>query len=228
VDFSKARDIFVNIFRISDRTEKFVDRGLISENPRGLSVKSAKFGPRVDFTKVQGPRCKNAGEFSAGNYFPTDKSVDWVHVSVDRPGVLGPPWTDTSADRGHGGTLTEAWPPAAPVRLSSPAGAQNGEGARESRLRPHQSSGDTVEAGRWWCRTGRRRRSVDTAQACREGKEAGERCGATRGWCSPFIGAGGVPGRKGRWVTARDLRPTSLMAGEGVNGASRGGIKDGE
>jgi hypothetical protein len=32
-----------------------VDRGLISENPRGLSVKSAKSGPRVDFTKVKGP-----------------------------------------------------------------------------------------------------------------------------------------------------------------------------
>jgi hypothetical protein len=58
----------------------------------------------------------------------------------------------------------------------------------------------------------------DTAQACREGKEAGERCGATRGWCLPFIGAGGAPGRKCRWVTA----------GEGVNGASRGGIKAGE
>jgi hypothetical protein len=55
VDFSEARDLFVNIFRISDRTEKFVDRGLILENPRGLSVKSAKSGPRVDFTKVQGP-----------------------------------------------------------------------------------------------------------------------------------------------------------------------------
>jgi hypothetical protein len=68
----------------------------------------------------------------------------------------------------------------------------------------------------------------DTAQACREGKEAGERCGATRGWCSPFIGAGGAPGRKCRWVTAGDLRPTPLMAGEGVNGASRGGIKAGE
>jgi hypothetical protein len=40
VDFSEARDLFVNIFRISDRTEKFVDRGLILENPRGLSVKS--------------------------------------------------------------------------------------------------------------------------------------------------------------------------------------------
>jgi hypothetical protein len=45
----------------------------------------------------------NAGEFSAGNYFPTDKSVARVHVSVDRPGVLGPPWTNAGADRGHDG-----------------------------------------------------------------------------------------------------------------------------
>jgi hypothetical protein len=58
VDFSEARDLFVNIFQISDRTEKFVDRGLISENQRGLSAKSAKSGPRADFTKVQGPLCK--------------------------------------------------------------------------------------------------------------------------------------------------------------------------
>jgi hypothetical protein len=135
VDFSEARDLFVNIFRISDRTEKFMDYGLISENPRGLSVKSTKSGPRVDFTKVQGPLCKNAGEFSAGNYFPTHKSMDRVHISVDRSGVLGPPWTDTGADRGHGGALTGAWPPAAPVRLSSPAGAQNGEGSTGSSAR---------------------------------------------------------------------------------------------
>jgi hypothetical protein len=52
VDFSEARGLFVNIFRISDRTGKIVDRGFISENPRGLSAKSAKSGPRVDFTKV--------------------------------------------------------------------------------------------------------------------------------------------------------------------------------
>jgi hypothetical protein len=58
VDFSEARDLFVNIFRILDRTEKFVVHGLISENLRSLSVKSAKSGPRVDFTKVQGPLCK--------------------------------------------------------------------------------------------------------------------------------------------------------------------------
>jgi hypothetical protein len=135
VDFSMARDLFVNIFQISDRTEKFMDRGLILENPRGLSVKLAKSVPRVDFTKVQGPLCKNTGEFSAGNYFPTDKSVDRVHVSVDWPGVLGPAWTDTDVDRGHDGALTGACPPAAPVRLSSPAGAQNGEGSTGSSAR---------------------------------------------------------------------------------------------
>jgi hypothetical protein len=118
---------------------------------------------------------------------------------VDRPGVLGPPWTDTGVDRGHGGALTEAWPPAALVRLSSPAGAQNGEGGTGS------SDRASPELGR---RCGSRATVVqnweavalgeDTAQACREGKEAGERCGATRGWCSPFIGAGGALGRKCR------------------------------
>jgi hypothetical protein len=52
VDFSEARDLFVSILRISDRTEKFMDRGLILENPRGLCVKSVKSGPWVDFTNV--------------------------------------------------------------------------------------------------------------------------------------------------------------------------------
>jgi hypothetical protein len=42
VDFSEARDLFVNIFQILDLTAKFVDCGLILENPRGLSAKSAK------------------------------------------------------------------------------------------------------------------------------------------------------------------------------------------
>jgi hypothetical protein len=48
---------------------------------------------------------------------------------VDRPGVLGPPWTDAGTDRGHDSALTRAWPPAAPVRQSSPTGAQNREGS---------------------------------------------------------------------------------------------------
>jgi hypothetical protein len=66
VDFSEARDLFVNIFRISDRTRKIVDHGLILENPRGLSAKLAKSGPRVDFTKVEGPLCK-ISEISRNN-----------------------------------------------------------------------------------------------------------------------------------------------------------------
>jgi hypothetical protein len=57
---------------------------------------------------------------------------------MDRPGVLGPPWTDAGAERGHSGALTTAWPPAAPVRQSSPAGAQNGEGSegKSARVSP--------------------------------------------------------------------------------------------
>jgi hypothetical protein len=31
-----------------------------------------------------------------------------------------------------------------------------------------------------------------------EGNRSGERCGEARGWCSPFIGAEGAPGRGGR------------------------------
>jgi hypothetical protein len=64
-----------------------------------------------------------------------DKSVDRVLISVDRPGVLGPPWTDAGTDRGHGGALTGAWPPATPVRQSSPAGVQNGEGSEGNSAR---------------------------------------------------------------------------------------------
>jgi hypothetical protein len=66
VDFSEARDLFVNIFRISDRTGKIVDCRLILENPRGLSAKSPKSRPWVNFTKVQGPLCK-ISEISRNN-----------------------------------------------------------------------------------------------------------------------------------------------------------------
>jgi hypothetical protein len=54
---------------------------------------------------------------------------------VDRLGVLGPPWTNAGANRGHGGVLTGAWPPDAPVCQSSPTGAQNGEGSEGNSAR---------------------------------------------------------------------------------------------
>jgi hypothetical protein len=54
-------------------------------------------------------------------------------------------------------------------------GCKRERGARGARLGPHRSSGSAVEAGRWWCRTGRQRRSVRTLLRRGErGKEAGE------------------------------------------------------
>jgi hypothetical protein len=128
--------------------------------------------------------------------------MDRVHASVDWPGVLSPTWTDGGVDRGgpgHGGMLTGAQPPAAPVRQSSPAGAQKGErctggSARASpELRRRCGGRATVVQNQEAVALGE-----DTAQAWRERKRSEGRCGATRGWCSPFIGAGGVPGRGGR------------------------------
>jgi hypothetical protein len=42
VDFSEARDLFVNVFQISDRTKKFVDHGLIIKKLRGFSAIMAR------------------------------------------------------------------------------------------------------------------------------------------------------------------------------------------
>jgi hypothetical protein len=38
-DFSEARDLFINIFQISDLAAKIVHRGLISEKQRGFFAK---------------------------------------------------------------------------------------------------------------------------------------------------------------------------------------------
>jgi hypothetical protein len=145
---------------------------------------------------------QNSGGISVGNYFSMDKFMDWVHVSVDRPSVLSPPWTDGGADRGgagHGGALTGARPPTAPVHQSSPAVAQKGERSTGSSAR---ASPELRRRCGGWAMVVQNREAAalgeDTAQVWRERKRSGGRCGATRVWCSPFIGAGGVPGRGGR------------------------------
>jgi hypothetical protein len=125
--------------------------------------------------------------------------MDRVHVSVDRPGALGPPWTDAGVDNGHGGVLTGARPLAVPVRRSSPAGVQQREERMGNSIRTSpglerrrggramtMQSGETVALGE------------RVAQAGREGNVSGERCGELWGGCSPFIGAGGATGRRGR------------------------------
>jgi hypothetical protein len=125
--------------------------------------------------------------------------MDRVHVSVDRPGALGPPWTDAGADNGHNGVLTGARPLAITVLRSSPTGVQQ----REER------TGNSIKAspGLEWRRGGRAMTMQSkemaelgerVAQAGREGNVSGERCGELWGGCSPFVGAGGAAGRGGR------------------------------
>jgi hypothetical protein len=103
--------------------------------------------------------------------------MDRVHVSVDRSGALGPLWTDAGADNGHGDALTRARPPAAPVRQSSPAGAQNGEGGTgsSSRASPEleRRRGERAMMGKArWCRRSVRGRLELGEREMREGKGA--------------------------------------------------------
>jgi hypothetical protein len=141
------------------------------------------------------------------NYFPTDKSVDLA-------GALGPPWTDAGVDRGHGGALTGAWPPAAPVRQSSPVGAPNREGNEGNSARASPELGQrcgsraTVVQNREAMALGERK-----ARAWRDGNRSGERCGEARGGCSSFIGAGE---RQGGEVGAVNTGVNGFNAIEGV------------
>jgi hypothetical protein len=74
LDFSEARDLFVNIFQRLGPNCKITDGGLISEKQRGLSAESTKTGPRVDFKETQGLLCKMAGNFGWGFIFQRIKS----------------------------------------------------------------------------------------------------------------------------------------------------------
>jgi hypothetical protein len=60
---------------------------------------------------------------------------------VDRARSGGAPLTHSGTDKGHDGVLTGAWPPAAPVRQSSLAGTQNGEGSEGNSARVSQELG---------------------------------------------------------------------------------------
>jgi hypothetical protein len=134
-----------------------VDRGLILENPRGLSAKS---GPRVDFTKVQGPLCKISEIIRITNYFATANPVHRVHArwtGAGRAVHRGP-----TVARTEGTTVRSPELFLRPLRCTEARrrGRKMERGAWGTRLGSHRSSGGAVEAGRRWCRMGRQRRSV--------------------------------------------------------------------
>jgi hypothetical protein len=148
VDFSEARDLFVNIFRISGRTAEIPDRGLILEKPEGLSAKSAKFGPRVDFPKVQAPLCKISEISEITNYFLTDNS--WTGSTSL--------WTGQARSIHRGPTPARTTGTAArspelglrPLRCAKARrrGRKTEREARGPRLGPHRGSSGVEEGGR--------------------------------------------------------------------------------
>jgi hypothetical protein len=128
VDFSEARDLFVNIFQILGPNCKITNCELISEKQRGLSAKSAKTRPQVDFKETHELLCKIPGNIDLMNYFPTVKVVDRVHAPIDcerrRPTVdHGHRPEGGSPEIGQNGIL---------VLGTSPRLRKNGEGTEVS------------------------------------------------------------------------------------------------
>jgi hypothetical protein len=111
-----------------------------------------------------------------------------------------------------------------PEHQSSPAGAQQREehgelgsgltGARAAAWRPGNGGAEPEAATL----------GEGEPREWREVKRSWERCGELRGWCSPFIGVGGAPGRGGRGgLTPVLMALMPLKTGEGLRGESREG-----
>jgi hypothetical protein len=180
VDFSEARDLFVNIFQI-------------------LGPNCKILGLRVDFGKAEGPKYKMAGNFSWGFIFqrisrgPGPRVVNWARrawSTADRrwrgPRVLE-----------RGGALTRVWPPAAPVHQRSLAGAQKRERSIGSSARASPELGR--RRGDRVMEVAQRGHGNSVGRGSGEREEKGSmRCEVLRGSSGWFLQGRGVPGRGGR------------------------------
>jgi hypothetical protein len=145
---------------------------------------------------------------------------------VDRPGALGPLWTDDVVDRGCWSAAVRSLEYSLrPLRCTKAhwRGRNKERRARGARLGPHRSSG-----GGWRPGDGSAEPQAVTlgereARAWREAKRGWERCGELRGLCSPFIGVGGAPGRGSRGVNAGVNGFNAIEDGGGFKGGIKGG-----
>jgi hypothetical protein len=160
VDFSESRDLFVNIFQISGRTAKILDRGLISEKPEGLSAKLAKSGPWVDFPKVQGPLCKISEISEITNHFLTDNS--WTGSTSPRTGRAHSVHRGPTPARITGTAARSPELGLQPLRCAKARrrGRKTDREAWGARLGPHRGLSGVEEGGQQRCRAGRRWCSV--------------------------------------------------------------------
>jgi hypothetical protein len=154
--------------------------------------------------------------------------MDRVHAFVDRPSTLGPPWTNSGADKGGAGARRRAHRSSTSGRSGAPK--LTGGGATERGAYGELGKGLTGD------RAASRRMgdggegsaasvlSERAAQAWREGKRSGEICGETRWGWSPFIGGRGSAGEG--WpgsLTPALMALTPLKMGEGLKGELREG-----
>jgi hypothetical protein len=149
------------------------------------------------------------------NYFPTDKSMDRVHISVD--------WPVCSVHRGPTLVRTEGTTVRSPELGLRPLWCTNAHrrghkmerGARGTRLGSHRSSGGDEEAGRRQCRRGRRRRSVRGRLECGEKRREAGRGAVSSGVVLAFYRGRGSAGEGWPgWLTPALMALTPLkMAG---------------
>jgi hypothetical protein len=107
VDFSGARDLFVNIFQILGPNCKFLDCGLILEKPRGLSAKCLKleFLGIIFLKETHGPSPRARGPRAAPIH-GGPRSLSQRRLAGERPERRPRAWNLTAVDkkwRGDGG-----------------------------------------------------------------------------------------------------------------------------
>jgi hypothetical protein len=206
-----------------------MDGGLISEKQRGLSAKSTKTGPRVDFKETWGLLCKIPRNIDLRIIFQRVKV--WTRSARGEPvgrarSTVDRRWRGPRVPE-HGGALTGVRPPAASVHQSSPAGAQKRERSTGS------SAQASPELERWrggrvtTVQNQRRRRSVEARlERGEKRREDGRGAVKSGGGARPFKGVGGALGRGGRGLTPALMALTPLKKG-GLRGELRGGGNEG-